>query len=44
MPSRGPSGPLPVYVKHVAGQTVKIDGVQSGTTSLTNGIAMNRFV
>jgi hypothetical protein len=35
---------LRVYVKHVAGQTVKIDGVQSGATSLTNGIAMNRFV
>ncbi|MFE1292617.1 hypothetical protein [Streptomyces sp. NPDC058751] len=32
-----------VYVKHVEGQTVKIDGVQSGVTSLTNGIAINRF-
>jgi hypothetical protein len=34
---------LRIYVKHVEGQTVKIDGVQSGTTSLTNGIALNRF-
>lgn len=32
-----------VYVKHVSGQTVKIDGVQSGITSLTNGIAFNNF-
>ncbi|MFE3601451.1 hypothetical protein ACFXP3_15195 [Streptomyces sp. NPDC059096] len=32
---------LRVYVKHVSGQTVKIDGVQSGLTSLTNGIAFN---
>ncbi|MFE2638317.1 hypothetical protein ACFXKS_38500 [Streptomyces scopuliridis] len=32
-----------VYVKHVSGQTVKIDGVQSGITSLTNGIALNHF-
>ncbi|WP_329074363.1 hypothetical protein [Streptomyces niveus] len=32
-----------VYVKHVSGQTVKIDGVQSGITSLTNGIAFNQF-
>jgi hypothetical protein len=32
-----------VYVKHVSGQTVKIDGVQSGITSLTNGIAFNHF-
>ncbi|WPW28149.1 hypothetical protein P6B95_12725 [Streptomyces atratus] len=32
-----------VYVKHVSGQTVKIDGVQSGITSLTNGIAFNEF-
>lgn len=30
-----------VYVKHVSGQTVKVDGVQSGITSLTNGIAFN---
>ncbi|TDD28992.1 hypothetical protein E1287_31760 [Actinomadura sp. KC06] len=32
-----------IYVKHVSGQTVKIDGVQSGSTSLTNGIAFNRL-
>ncbi|WP_443080654.1 hypothetical protein [Streptomyces sp. PTD5-9] len=32
-----------VYVKHVSGQTVKIDGVQGGVTSLTNGIAVNDF-
>ncbi|WP_339152213.1 hypothetical protein [Streptomyces sp. F41] len=32
-----------IYVKHVSGQTVKIDGVQSGVTSLTNGIAFNNF-
>ncbi|WP_405390866.1 hypothetical protein OG596_25200 [Streptomyces sp. NBC_01102] len=30
-----------VYIKHVSGQTVKIDGVQNGATSLTNGIAFN---
>ncbi|MET7364675.1 hypothetical protein ABZS61_02405 [Streptomyces sp. NPDC005566] len=30
-----------VYVKHVSGQTVKVDGVQNGATSLTNGIAFN---
>ncbi|MFF4668146.1 hypothetical protein [Streptomyces sp. NPDC001282] len=34
---------LRFYVKHVSGQTVKIDGVQSGTTSLTNGIGFNNF-
>jgi len=34
---------LRVYVKHVSGQTVKIDGTQSGITSLTNGIAFNNF-
>ncbi|MFJ9622038.1 hypothetical protein [Streptomyces sp. NPDC101181] len=34
---------LRVYLKHVSGQTVKIDGVQSGVTSLTNGIAFNNF-
>jgi len=34
---------LRVYVKHVSGQTVKIDGVQSGVTSLTNAIAFNKF-
>ncbi|MGW5292094.1 hypothetical protein [Streptomyces bacillaris] len=34
---------LRIYVKHVSGQTVKIDGVQSGVTSLTNGIAFNNF-
>ncbi|MET9054166.1 hypothetical protein ABZW50_23785 [Streptomyces bacillaris] len=32
-----------IYVKHVSGQTVKVDGVQSGVTSLTNGIAFNDF-
>ncbi|MFF0000334.1 hypothetical protein [Streptomyces avermitilis] len=32
-----------IYVKYVEGQTLKIDGVQSGVTSLTNGIAFNRF-
>ncbi|MGW6654522.1 hypothetical protein ACWGA4_32555 [Streptomyces rubiginosohelvolus] len=32
-----------IYVKHVSGQAVKIDGVQSGVTSLTNGIAFNNF-
>ncbi|MFC8831284.1 hypothetical protein ACFT9I_38790 [Streptomyces sp. NPDC057137] len=32
-----------VYVKHVSGQTVKIDGVQGGLTSLTNGIAFNHL-
>lgn len=31
-----------VYVKHVSGNPIKIDGVQ-GSTSLTNGIAMNLF-
>ncbi|MYT57966.1 hypothetical protein GTW29_14795 [Streptomyces sp. SID7834] len=34
---------LRIYVKHVSGQTVKIDGIQSGATSLTNGIAFNNF-
>ncbi|MFF8963903.1 hypothetical protein ACF1BK_14295 [Streptomyces globisporus] len=34
---------LRVYVKHVSGQTVKVDGVQSGVTSLTNGMAFNNF-
>ncbi|WP_326785238.1 hypothetical protein [Streptomyces sp. NBC_00151] len=34
---------LRVYVAYVSGQTVKIDGIQSGTTSLTNGIAFNNF-
>ncbi|OKJ18136.1 hypothetical protein AMK23_35620 [Streptomyces sp. CB02130] len=34
---------LRIYVKHVSGQTVKIDGIQSGITSLTNGIAFNNF-
>ncbi|MER6638648.1 hypothetical protein [Streptomyces microflavus] len=34
---------LRVYVKHVSGQTVKVDGVQSGVTSLTNGLAVNHF-
>ncbi|WP_405687963.1 hypothetical protein [Streptomyces sp. NBC_00057] len=34
---------LLVYVKHVSGQTVKIDGVQTGATSLTNAIAFNQF-
>ncbi|MFJ7056977.1 hypothetical protein ACK8N7_11760 [Streptomyces griseobrunneus] len=34
---------LRVYVKHVSGQTVKVDGVQSGVTSLTNGLAVNNF-
>jgi hypothetical protein len=34
---------LRVYVKHVSGQTVKIDGLQSGVTSLTNGIAFNNY-
>ncbi|MEV8455544.1 hypothetical protein AB0467_28370 [Streptomyces sp. NPDC052095] len=34
---------LRIYVKHVSGQTVKIDGLQSGITSLTNGIAFNNF-
>ncbi|WP_346767919.1 hypothetical protein [Streptomyces sp. 196(2019)] len=32
-----------IYVKHISGQTVKVDGVQSGVTSLTNGIAFNDF-
>lgn len=32
-----------VYVKHVSGQTIKVDGVQKGVTSLTNGIAFNNF-
>ncbi|MFE7129814.1 hypothetical protein ACFVIM_03055 [Streptomyces sp. NPDC057638] len=32
-----------IYVKHVSGQTVKIDGTQLGATSLTNGIAFNNF-
>ncbi|MCH0541980.1 hypothetical protein I3F58_20900 [Streptomyces sp. MUM 203J] len=32
-----------VYVKHVSGQTIKIDGTQKGVTSLTNGIAFNNF-
>ncbi|WP_328653179.1 hypothetical protein OG598_04655 [Micromonospora sp. NBC_00330] len=31
-----------IFVKHVSGNPIKIDGVQS-TTSLTNGIAMNIF-
>lgn len=31
-----------IYVKYVSGNPLKIDGVQ-GTTSLTNGIAMNLF-
>ncbi|MFD9789130.1 hypothetical protein ACFWYX_35050 [[Kitasatospora] papulosa] len=34
---------LRIYVKQVSGQTVKIDGIQSGITSLTNGIAFNNF-
>ncbi|MET9771399.1 hypothetical protein [Streptomyces sp. NPDC006415] len=34
---------LRIYIKHVSGQTVKIDGIQSGITSLTNGIAFNNF-
>ncbi|MFG2630394.1 hypothetical protein [Streptomyces sp. NPDC048473] len=34
---------LRVYVKHVSGQTVKIDGIQNGVTSLTNAIAFNQF-
>ncbi|MFI1016128.1 hypothetical protein [Streptomyces sp. NPDC020965] len=34
-----------IYVKHVSGQTVKIDGAQSnGLTPLTSGIAFNNFV
>ncbi|MET9129612.1 hypothetical protein [Streptomyces antibioticus] len=32
-----------IHVRHVEGQTVKIDGVQGGATSLTNGIAINRY-
>lgn len=31
-----------VYIKHVSGQTVKVDGLRNGATSLTNGIAFNR--
>jgi hypothetical protein len=31
-----------IFVRHVSGNPIKIDGVQS-TTSLTNGIAMNIF-
>ncbi|WP_406466367.1 hypothetical protein OHB07_38950 (plasmid) [Streptomyces sp. NBC_00111] len=34
---------LRIYLKHISGQTVKIDGIQSGATSLTNGIAFNNF-
>ncbi|MEU5410818.1 hypothetical protein [Streptomyces clavifer] len=30
-----------IYVKHVSGQTLKVDGLQGGATSLTNGIAFN---
>ncbi|MER6915031.1 hypothetical protein ABT354_25430 [Streptomyces sp. NPDC000594] len=34
-----------IYVKHVSGQRVKIDGAQSnGRTPLTSGIAFNNFV